>query len=167
MDRQHYTQVSMATADNLRTIAHSLPLREVSSLSLPEIDAAVDVIARLVPAGNVPGVILNGLARLPGRRPPDANVQRDINLLFKGVEAALDKAMYGAFFAGPAAVIWGYQNLLKLAGKDPEEAFPDGLWQYYVTYALREDSARHANETCGFDAMLAKHQIAQIGRAHV
>lgn len=159
MDRQHYTQVSMATADNLRTIAHSLPLREVSSLSLPEIDAAVDVIARLVPAGNVPGVILNGLARLPGRRPPDAHIHRDVNLLFKGVEAALDKAMYGAFFAGPAAVIWGYQNLLKLAGKDPEEAFPEGLWQYYVTYALREDSARHANETCGFDAMLIKHQI--------
>ena len=144
---QQYAQASIKTADNLRTIAHSVSVKDISTLSLPEIDAVVDIISRLVPAGNVPGVILNGLARLPGRRPPAANVNRDVNLLFKGVETALDKAVYGAFFAGPAAIIWGYQNLLKLAGKDPESAFPDGLWQFYVEYALREDTARHANET--------------------
>ena len=156
---QQYAQASIKTADNLRSIAHSMMVMEVSALSLPEIDAAVDIISRQVPAGNVPGVILNGLARLPGRRPPTANVNRDVNLLFKGVEAALDKAVYGAFFAGPAAVIWGYQNLLKLAGKDPETAFPDGLWQFYTEYALREDTARHASETRGFDAMLAQFGI--------
>ena len=156
---QQYAQASIKTAENLRTIAHSMMALELSSLSLPEIDGAVDIISRLVPAGNIPGVILNGLARLPGRRPPVANVNRDVNLLFKGVEAALDKAVYGAFFAGPAAIIWGYQNLLKLAGKDPEATFPDGLWQFYVEYALREDSARHANETNGFDTMLTQHQI--------
>ncbi|MCP4361634.1 MAG: hypothetical protein GY796_26790 [Chloroflexi bacterium] len=156
---QQYTQASIKTADNLRSIAHSMLVTEVSSLSLPEIDVAVDIISRIVPAGNIPGVILNGLARLPGRRPPAANVNRDVNLLFKGVEAALDKAVYGAFFAGPAAIIWGYQNLLKLAGKDPETAFPNGLWQFYVEYALREDTARHANETRGFDDMLAQYQI--------
>lgn len=156
---QQYAQASIKTADSLRTIAHSMMVLEVSSLSLPEIDAAVDIISRLVPAGNVPGIILNGLARLSGRRPPAANVNRDVNLLFKGVEAALNKAVYGAFFAGPAAIIWGYQNLLKLAGKDPETAFPDGLWQFYAEYALREDTARHTNETRGFDSMLAQHQI--------
>lgn len=154
-----YNLASVKTADNLRSIAHSTSVMEVSSLSLPEIDAAVDIISRLVPAGNVPGVILNGLARLSGRRPPEANVKRDVNLLFKGVEAALDKAVYGAFFAGPAAIIWAYQNLLKIAGKDPEAAFPEGLWQFYVEYALREDTARHANETRGFDDMLTRHQI--------
>lgn len=156
---QQYTQASIKTADNLRSIAHSMMVKEVSSLSLPEIDAAVNIISRLVPAGNIPGVILNGLARLPGRRPPVANVNRDVNLLFKGVEAALDKAVFGAFFAGPAAIIWGYQNLLKLAGKDPVSAFPDGLWQFYVEYALREDTAHHAIETRGFDDMLAQYQI--------
>lgn len=156
---EQYAQASIKTADDLRTIAHSMMVLEVSALSLPEIDAAVDIISRLVPAGNVPGVILNGLARLPGRRPPAANVNRDVNLLFKGIEAALDKAVYGAFFAGPAAVIWGYQNLLKLAGKNPETAFPDGLWQFYTEYALREDTARHASETRGFDAMLNQHGI--------
>jgi hypothetical protein len=154
-----YAQASIKTADNLRTVAHSIHVMEVSALSLPEIDAAVDLVSRLVPAGNVPGVILNGLARLSGRRPPEGTVKRDLNLLFKGVEAVLDKAVYGAFFAGPAAIIWGYQNLLKIAGKDPEAAFPDGLWQFYVEYALREDTARHANETRGFDEMLARHRI--------
>jgi hypothetical protein len=154
-----YAQASIKTADNLRSIAHSAAVRDLSQLSLPEIDAAVDAVAQFTPAGNVPGVILNGLARLPGRHPPTANVQRDVNLLFKGVEAALDKAVYGAVFAGPAAVIWGYQNLLKLAGKEPEAAFPEGVWQFYVQYACREDSARHTIETRGFDAMLVKHQI--------
>lgn len=155
-----YAQASIKTADNLRSVAHSAAVRELSQLSLPEIDTAVEAIAQFTPAGNVPGIILNGLARLPGRRPPAANVQRDVNLLFKGVEAALDKAVYGALFAGPAAVLWGYQNLLKLAGKEPVAAFPEGMWQFYVQYACREDSARHTIETGGFDAMLGKHQIA-------
>ncbi len=157
--QQQFAQASIKTADNLRSIAYSPSMRQLSQLSLPEVDAAVDVIARLVPAGNVPGVILNGLARLSGRRPPAATVTRDINLLFKGVESALDKAVYGAFFAGPAAIIWGYQNILKIAGKDPDHAFPDGLWQFYTEYALREDTARHANETKGFDSLLQQHHI--------
>lgn len=156
---QQFQQASIKTADNLRSVAHSPAVRELSHLSLPEIDAAVDVVSRLVPAGNVPGVILNGLVRLSGRRPPAGIVKRDINLLFKGVESALDKAVYGAFFAGPAAIIWGYQNILKIAGKNPEEAFPDGVWQFYTEYALREDTARHASETHGFDTLLGQHNI--------
>jgi hypothetical protein len=86
-------------------------------------------------------------------------IKRDVNLLFRGVEQVLDRAAYGALFAGPAAVIWGYQNLLKLAGKAPEDSFPDGPWQFYVEYALREDTARHGNETHGFDTALIQHHI--------
>ena len=156
---RRYAKASIKTADNLRTIAHSVMLRDLSRLSLPEIDTAVDLVARMIPAGNVPGIILSGLARLSERRPSLKTVKRDINLLFKGVEQALDKAVYGAFFAGPAAVIWSYQNLLKLAGKNPEDAFPEGTWQFYADYALREDTARHANETHGFDTILNQHQI--------
>lgn len=158
-DQVPYLEVSVKTANNLKSIAESQELRDLSRLSLPEIDNVVNQVAQVVPAGNVPGVILNGLARLPGRKPPAKTVKRDINLLFKGVGQALDKAMYGAFFAGPAAVIWGYQNLLKLAGKDPDESFPEGTWQFYVDYAMREDAARHTNETLGFDADLKRHQI--------
>lgn len=154
-----YTDASKRTAFNLRTIAHSFLVRDASHLSLPEIDSVVDLISRFVPAGNVPALILNGLARLPDRRPPPSTVKRDINLLFKGVEAALDRAIYTTFFAGPAAVIWAYQNLLKLAGKEMEDAFPEGIWQFYVDYALREDTARHANETHGFDTLLRYHKI--------
>jgi hypothetical protein len=157
--QERYVQASIQTANDLRTIARSVRVRDLSQLSLPEIDAAVDVVSRVIPAGNVPGVILNGLARLSGRRPPLETVKRDVGLLFKGVEQVLDKAVYGAFFAGPAAIIWGYQNLLKLAGKEPEDAFPEGVWQFYVEYALREDTARHTNETFGFDALLKRHRI--------
>jgi len=156
---QSYQQASIKTANNLRTLAHSTDLHQLSRLSLPEIDALVDRVAQVIPAGNVPGVILNGLARLPDRRPPLKTLKRDIGLLFKGIEQTLDKAVYSAFFAGPAAVIWGYQNLLKLAGKDPAAAFPDGTWQFYVEYALRDDTARHANETHGFDTALTHHHL--------
>lgn len=152
-------QASIATADNLRTIAHALKSRQLSHLSIPEVDAAVELVGQLVPAGNVPGVILNGLARLPDRTPPIKNVKRDIGLLFKGVEQVLDKAVFKAFFQGPGMIISGYQNLLKLAGKDLDASFPEGTWQFYVDYALREDTARHANETHGFDTTLTRHGI--------
>lgn len=154
-------QASLKTADNLHTIAQrsQLSLPEVERLTLPELATVVEQVARLTPAGNVPGMILSGLARLPERRPPAKMVRRDLNLLFKGVEQTLDKAVFTTFFAGPAAVIGAYQHLLKLAGKDAAEAFPEGAWQFYVEYAAREDTARHANETHGFDTFLRRHEL--------
>jgi len=161
-----YKEASVKTADNLKTTAQSQLLRDLSRLSLPEIEAITNLVSQIIPAGNVPGAILSGLARLPGHRPPPKTIRRDVDLLFRGVEQVLDKAVYAAFFAGPAAVIWGYQNLLKLAGKDPSDSFPEGTWQFYVDYALREDTARHTNETHGFDTMLAQHhlQLSEVDR---
>jgi len=155
----HYDEATVATANSLKHTAEQLADQNVSRLSLHEVDEAVDIVAKMVPAGNVPGVILNGLARMMKRKPPRKAVQRDINAMFRGVEKLLDRATFGAFFAGPAAVIWGYQNLLKLAGKDPDDAFPDGTWQFYVDYALREDTARHTNETHGFETILNREDI--------
>ncbi len=80
-------------------------------------------------------------------------------MLFRGVRDMLDKAVYGAVFVGPAAVILGYQKLLQLAGKDIDAAFPEGTWQFYLDYALREDTARHSNETTGFQHSLAAHGL--------
>ena len=157
--KERYHQASVATADNLKNVAQHEAVQQLSHLTLPEIEAIVNLVSQIMPAGNVPGVILNGLARLSGRKPAHDVIKRDVNLLFRGVEQVLDKAIYGAFFAGPAAVIWGYQNLLKLAGKDPEDSFPEGTWQFYVDYALREDTARHANETHGFDTVLNEYNI--------
>jgi hypothetical protein len=154
-----YGQASIATANNLRTVAKTIMANDLSRLTLSELDEAVDIVSEMVPAGNVPGVILNGLARISGRRPPVQTMKRDINLLFRGVSQVLDQAVYGALFAGPAAVIWGYQNLLKIAGKSLEDAFPEGTWQFYVDYALREDTARHTHETYGFDTLLNQHRI--------
>jgi len=154
-----YLDASIKTSTSLKTIAQSVMVRDLSRLSLPEIEALSDLVARVIPAGNVPGVILSGLARLSERIPPPQMVYRDVNLLLRGVEQTLDKAVYLAFFAGPAAAILGYQNLLRLAGKNPEESFPDGTWQFYVEYALRDDTARHANETHGFETTLGQHRI--------
>jgi len=154
-----FKTASVKTADNLKTTAQSQLLRNLSRLSLPEIEAITTLVSQVIPAGNIPGAILSGLARLPGLRPPAKTIRRDVDLLFRGVEQVLDKAVYATFFAGPAAIIWGYQNLLKLAGKDPSDSFPEGTWQFYVDYALREDTARHANETHGFDTMLTQYHL--------
>ncbi|MBZ0307153.1 MAG: hypothetical protein K8I82_13870, partial [Anaerolineae bacterium] len=125
----------LSTHRQLSSLAQSRDILGLSRLSLPEVEQMANQVAHVLPAGNVPAMILNGLARLPGRHASQKLVRRDINMLFKGVELALDKAIYSTFFAGPAAVIWGYQNLLKLAGKNPEDAFPEGIWQFYVDYA--------------------------------
>ena len=159
-DRKRAIDATQATIHTLRKIAYTQKVHELSSLSLPEIDKLVAAIARYAPAGNVPSVILNGLLRLPSRKPPANTVRRDIHLLFKGIDQALlDKAVYGTFFAGPAAVLWAYQNLLKLAGKEVDASFPEGIWQFYIDYALRDDTARHACETHGFDTTLRQHNI--------
>lgn len=161
-------QASLKAAHDLRTVAQlsQLSIPAVSRLSLPVLDVVVEQVARLAPAGNVLGMILSGLSRLPERRPPPKTIRRDLNLLFKGVEQTLDAAVFTAFFAGPAAVIGAYQGLLKLAGKDPTEAFPEGTWQFYVEYAAREDTARHANETHGFDTFLRRQglQLSAVDR---
>lgn len=152
-------QATTQTAQHLRDVAQSRSARKLSRLTLPEINNVVDLVAQIIPAGNIPGMILSGLTRLPGQRLPRQTVQEHIAALFSGVEQILDQVTYSTVFAGPAAVIWGYQNLLKLAGKEIESAFPDGIWQFYVDYALREDTARHVNETHGFDTLLQQHNI--------
>src|SRR5512145_20475 len=106
-------QATTLTSQHLRGIARSQPLRKLSRLTLPEIDSVVEVIAQIIPAGNIPGMILSGLARLPGRRLPPQTVQQHIAALFSGVEQVLDHVTFGTVFAGPAAIIWGYQNLLR------------------------------------------------------
>jgi hypothetical protein len=164
---KRYNAATQRTSEDLKSIAESLAARDLSHLSLPEIRELAEMVAQVVPAGNVPGIILNGLLRVAGRRQMAEIARRDVNLLFKGVEQVLDAAVYSTLFAGPAAVLWGYRNLLKIAGKSPEDFFPDGAWQFYVEFALREDTARHALETHGFDTTLTRHgiQLSSIDRA--
>lgn len=163
---QRLAQATQQTAGELRSIAESNVARDLSHLSLPEIKHLSDLIAQVMPAGNVPAMILSGLVRITGRRQLADVTRRDINMLLKGVEQVLDTAVYSTFFAGPAAVLWGYRNMLTLAGKSPEDFFPEGAWQFYSEYALREDTARHTLESYGFDAELTRHEIrlSQVNR---
>ncbi len=152
-------QATIETATDLKSIAQSPPVRDLSRLSLPEIEAVVDVTSQIIPAGNIPGMILSGLTRLSGQRLPQQTVQKHITALFSGLDFLFDQMASSAILVAPAAVIWGYQNLLRLAGKDPDSAFPEGIWQFYADYALREDTARHVIETHGFETLLQQHDI--------
>ncbi|MFP4394154.1 MAG: hypothetical protein ACLFTI_02735 [Anaerolineales bacterium] len=124
-------------------------LQRLTRLTLPEIHELQHEVARLLPAGNLPAFVLNGLTQLKGRKLNSERVHKDLSTLMRGVEL-LPESLYGAFFIGPAAILHAYQNLLKLAGKDIQSAFPQGTWQFYLQFGLREDTARHANETNGF-----------------
>ncbi|MEW6404035.1 MAG: hypothetical protein AB1649_19750 [Chloroflexota bacterium] len=154
-----FKRASEFTAKSLKDKASSREARKLSRLSLPEIEKVSDLVSKVIPAGNVPGMILSGLTRISGKHQLAQKVRQDITTLFKEMNLLVDQAKYQAIFATPAMVIWGYQNLLKLAGKDPEDSFPEGIWQFYVDYALREDTARHANETHGFDTVLEENGV--------
>lgn len=58
-----FQEASIKTAENLKTIAQSDLLRDLSRLSLPEIEATSNLMSQMVPACNIPGVILSGLAQ--------------------------------------------------------------------------------------------------------
>lgn len=70
-----------------------------------------------------------------------------------------DEAVRRTFYNTPAAFLQRYQQLMKLRGKDIDAAFPEGTWQFYVDYALREDTARHAYETVGFQEAIKREHL--------
>ena len=73
-----YQQATQFTAKDLGTVAKTISVQQLSRLSLPEVEAVVELISRIMPAGNVPGMILSGLARLPGSRSPQSGAQARI-----------------------------------------------------------------------------------------
>jgi len=147
-------QATVATVARLRQVFTDPQIRGLSRLPLPEIERISEEIAQTVPAGNVPGMILNALAKLDKREISPGESQKYIQLLFRGIQTTVGRMVYSALFVPPAAVIHGYQQLLRLSGKDMNAAFPDGTWQFYLEFALREDSARHTNETTGFHTQM-------------
>ncbi len=158
-EKQHL-EASQATYKSLHTIARSQKVQELSSLSLPEIDEIIKEIANNAPAGNVPAIIMENLLRLPSGKVPVEVVRRDIALLFKGVEKSLKRNVtYYTFYAAPAKVLSSYQRMMKMLGRDSEDYFHEGTWQFYVDYALRDDTARHTCETHGFDTALNQNGI--------
>ncbi len=146
-----YHQAQELTALSLH---HMIDTTELTHLSLPDRKALAEEIARVIPAGNVPSMMAAGLVQTPGRVVSDAENRRNLTLLMHGIQTFLDKAAYQTFFVGPAAVLSAYQMILQLAGKDPAQSFPEGTWQFYVEFGLREDTGRHVCETIGFGQVL-------------
>lgn len=124
-------------------------LLQLTQLTLPQIHEIQEEIARMLPAGNLPALILSGLTQIKGRKISTEHVTRDLHTLFQGLEL-LPQGLFGVLIGGPSIILGAYQKLVQLSGKDIESAFPQGTWQFYLEFALREDTARHANETTGF-----------------
>ncbi|HOT93069.1 MAG TPA: hypothetical protein PLJ78_17460 [Anaerolineae bacterium] len=128
-------------------------LQKLTRLTLPEIREIQREIAQVLPAGNLPAFILNGLMQLKGRKISAERVRQDITALLRSLEL-LPQGLFSVVIGGPAALLYAYQKLLQLAGKDAESAFPQGMWQFYLEFGLREDTARHTHETVGFQRAL-------------
>jgi hypothetical protein len=125
-------------------------LIQLTRLSLPEIRAIQKDIAEKLPAGNLPAFILSGLLKLKDRQLSPDRVSRDLNALLRGTSLVPSRGLYSVFVAGPAAALYAYQKILQLAGIDPASAFPQGTWQFYLEFGLREDAAHHAVEATAF-----------------
>lgn len=133
-------------------------LTPLSNKSLMEVTQLQEEIAQMVPAGNTVGLIIHSLTQLKDRVVPPDRAKTDIETLMRSLGFVQDVAFNTAVFASPAAVLAGYQKILALTGKDIHSAFPDGLWQFYLEFSMREDTAHHTNETIGFHKSLKAHQ---------
>lgn len=137
---------------------------QLSHLTLPEIRAIKEEIAQILPAGNLPAFVLSGLLKLKGRKVSSERVHRDLTTLLRGI-SLIPQGLYGVLVATPAAVLYAYQKVLQLAGKDIKSAFPQGTWQFYLQFGLREDTARHANETIGFHRAFPEQSASALAAA--
>lgn len=124
---------------------------QLTELTLPEIREIREEIARVLPAGNLPAMIVSSLTQIKGRKVNPERARKDINTLMRGIQL-LPQGLFGVLIGGPSLILYTYQKILQLAGKDASSAFPQGTWQFYLEFGLREDTARHANETIGFQA---------------
>ena len=145
-DLQSGAQIQQ-TLQALDSAVADTSLASISGLGIPQVRTLKREVAEIFPASNLPAFLLQGLLQLKGRSLDNERVGADLRVLFRETRQI---GIYGAFIATPALIIHGYQRLLTLAGKDLESAFPNGTWQFYTEFGLREDAARHAVETTGF-----------------
>src|SRR5690349_2981239 len=146
LDQTVYASQIRQTRQSLDTVKDS-SLVSITGLGIGEVRTLKQEIAEIFPASNLPAFLLQGLLQLEDRTLKQDRVLADLRVLFRGTKQI---GIYSTFLAAPALVLRGYQKLLALAGKDVESAFPDGLWQFYTQFGLREDAARHCVETTGF-----------------
>jgi hypothetical protein len=154
-DREAVAQATQLTATSLRKLITSTSVHtEVPShISVERRDELIDLISEILPAGNVVGFVLSGILHMKARQPNPTEARTHLSSLFKGVAIMRNNAFYRMMFAGPATVLVGYNLLLQLGGARIEDFLPDGAWQFYLEFGLREDAARHCNETIGFQTV--------------
>lgn len=122
----------------------------LTTLGVREIKALKQEIAEIFPASNLPAFLLQGLIQIEDRIVRQERINDDLTALFRSTKQI---GLY-SILAAPALVIHGYQRILALAGKDIDQAFPNGHWQFYTECCLREDMARYCVETNGFQKTL-------------
>ncbi len=152
------------TLQALDSAAGDTSLASASGLGIPQLRELKREIAEIFPASNLPAFLLQGLLNLKGRDLGSERVAADLRVLFRETRSI---GLYGTFLAAPALIIHGYQRLLTLAGKDVGSAFPDGTWQFYTEFGLREDAARHSVETRGFQTAHASITTADAATCWV
>jgi hypothetical protein len=149
-------QATQATATSLQKLVNetydsqTIPSPVTSHLSVPERDELIELISQILPAGNVVSFVFASIINIKGRNVPPTEAKTHINSIFKGLSLIRNNKFYEMMFLGPATVLAAYQMLLKLTGRNPTDYLPDGAWQFYVEFGLREDTARHNCETIGF-----------------
>ncbi len=152
VDQETYAHQTKQTLQALNTIDDT-SLVSLTGMGLPEVQAIKQEIAEIFPASNLPLFLLQGLLQLKDRTLPQERVDADLKVLFRGTRQI---GLYSTFLAAPAMLLHGYQQLLTLAGKSVDSAFPNGPWQFYTEFGLREDTARHAVETVGFQRTFSR-----------
>jgi hypothetical protein len=158
-DEELIKQATQTTAKNLHQIIQQERARstnEASIISLPEQEELVGQISQIMPAGNVLNFIASGVVSAKDREVPEDEGKNHLRSLMRGLNVLRDTYYRAAFFT-PTMALAGYKMLLRALGADEDSYLPEGVWQFYVEFGLREDSARHSNETIGF-----QHAIAQM-----
>ncbi len=153
--RTEYTLAVQTTLDILATVEDEL-LVKLSRLSPSEIEELRREVASALPIGNLPARLLKGLIKTRGQIVPLEKAQQDILSIFQECDRLTAQGLCPGFIAGPAAILYSYQGLLTLAGKDVDRVFPEGIWQFYLEFGLREDAARHVNEIVGYHRTIPK-----------
>jgi hypothetical protein len=151
VDPAEFARQVRQTRRSLDTIDDT-SLVDLTHLAADAVRQLKQELAEIFPASNLPAFLLQGLIQLDDRAIKQDRVIADLRVLFRGSKQI---GLYSTFFAAPALVLYGYQRLLALAGKDIDSAFPDGPWQFYTQFGLREDAARHCVETTGFGRVAA------------
>ncbi len=147
--RAEYKLSVETTLDVLGTIENEL-LVKLSGLTPSEIEELRREVAAALPIGNLPARLLKDLIEIKDHIIPAAKAEQDILSIFQQCDQLAGKELCTDLIAEPAAILYGYQGLLTLAGKGMAGAFPEGAWQFYLEFGAREDAARHVNEVVGY-----------------